>query len=173
MKIIEAEKEFNPEDMHLSLMLYGYYCYHDERLKSIVPLDIKWNNAPNTIGLYGTSVCSLASKILKDTQLPRYKVYYPDLNIIRSTSYYNIEEGANTWHTDKHEKITIQALCYQTNFDITDGGSLQIKSFDGEEVHYYPKNGDVVLINHAAEIIHRVDTILTNKKRIVINMVMR
>jgi len=173
MKIIEANKEFNSDDMHLSLMLYGYYCYHDERLKDIVPSNIKWNQTTNTVGLYGTSLCLSASKILKDTQLPRYEVYYPNLKIMRSICYYGIDDNGNNWHTDKKENITIQALCYQSDLDIGDGGSLQIKSFDGEEKHYYPKNGNVVLMNHSSELIHRVDEINTDKKRIVINMVMQ
>ena len=174
MRIIEAHKEFNSEDMHLGLLLYGYYCYHDERLKDIVPSDIEWNYTRNITETYNTSLCPSATKILKDTQLPRYKVYYPNLKIASSICFYGIDKNANDWHCDNSENIKIQALCYQVNFDITDGGSLQIKTFDGEEVQYYPKNGDVVLMNHhSSELIHRVDEIKTDKKRIVINMVMQ
>ena len=173
MRIIEANKEFNSEDMHLGLMLYGYYCYHDNRLEDIVPSDIEWKHTQNTIQPYGTSLCPSATKILNDTQLPRYKVYYPDLQIKHSICFYGIDKNANDWHCDNLENIKIQAICYQTNFDIMDGGSLQIKSFDGEEIHYYPKNGDVVLMNHhSSELMHKVGKILTDKDRIVINMVM-
>jgi hypothetical protein len=172
MQIIEANKEFNSEDMHLGLMLYGYYCYHDENLKNIVPENIEWNDEPSIFGTYGTAICDSASKILKETQFEKYKEYYPDLKLVSSSAYYNVDDGAGFWHTDARENMTIHAVCYQTDFRITDGGSLQIKCYDGIERHYYPKNGDVVIMNHSTELEHKVDKILTDKKRVAVNMLM-
>lgn len=173
MQIIEANTEFKSADMHLDLMIYGFYCYHDTILESIVPENIEWEHTVNRVGPYAATICPSASKILEETQLHKYKDYYPDLKVIRTITYYNVDDGAEVWHTDKRENITIQAICYQTNFYTEDGGSLQIKCYDGIERHYYPKNGDVILMNHATDIEHRVDTILTDKKRIAINMVMQ
>ena len=172
MQIIESNKNFNADDMHLSLMLYGYYCYHDSVLKDIVPNNIQWKHKPSEFGPYGVTICESASKILKETQLHKYKEYYPDLKVASSTAYYNVDNGVGVWHTDKREKLTIQAMCYQTDFDVTDGGSLQIKCYDGIERHYYPKNGDVVLMNHVTETTHKIDKILTDKKRVVVIMEM-
>ena len=47
MEIIKANSEFNLEDMHSSLMLYGYYCYHDSRLEGIVPEDLHFDYVPS------------------------------------------------------------------------------------------------------------------------------
>jgi hypothetical protein len=172
MQIIEANNIFNAEEMHFGLMVYGFYCYHDKILESIVPKNIKWKHEPNEIGPYGVANCFPATEILK-TQLEKYKIIYPNLKFIYSNAYYNIDTGVNVWHTDKRENITLQVMCYQSDFDIEDGGSLQIKCYDGIERHYYPKNGDVVIMNHVKETEHKIDKILTDKKRIVINMVMR
>jgi hypothetical protein len=173
MLIIEANKEFNSADMHLELMIYGVYCYHDTILENIIPENIEWKHTVNRVGPYAVTDCPSASKILKDTQLHKYREYFPDLEFINSSTYYNVDNGVNIWHTDKRENIKIQAICYQTNFYTEDGGSLQIKCYDGIERHYYPKNGDVILMNHATDLVHRIDTILTDKKRIAINMVMQ
>lgn len=173
MQIIKASEQFDANEMHLSLLLYGFYCYHDSILESIVPEDISWNESPSVFGGYGTAFCESASKVLAETQLPKYSQYFPDLKVARSIAYYGIDNGVGIWHTDHREGLRIQAMCYQTDFDISDGGSLQIKCYDDVERHYYPKNGDVVLMNHTIETTHKIDTILTDKKRVVINLVMQ
>ena len=173
MQLIKAEEQFNADEMHTSLLLYGFYCYHDPVLKNIVPEDIEWEYSDSVFGLYGTAFCPAASNILIDTQLPKYKTYYPDIEVVRSIAYLNIDNGVGVWHNDNREDLVIQAMCYQSDFSESDGGSLQIKCYDGIERHYYPKNGDVVVMNHATETTHKIDKILTDKKRIVVNMVMK
>lgn len=173
MEIIKASSEFNLEDMHSSLMLYGYYCYHDSRLEGIVPEDLHFEYVPSVFGQYGTSICEEATKVLVQTQLARYSECFPELKVIRSLVYSGIDNGVGVWHTDHRENLRLQAMCYQSDLFEADGGSLQIKCYDGVERHYYPKNGDIVLTNHSPDVVHKIDTILTDKKRIVINMVMQ
>lgn len=173
IEIVQSDEIFNEENMHLSLLLYGFYCYHDEQLKDIVPKNIEWSFSPSIFGKYAQGICEEASKILEETQFHKYKIFSPDLKIIRSNVYLNIENGVGVWHNDDRENLTMQALCYQTDFDEKDGGSLQVRCHDGIERHYYPKNGDIVLLNHKKTLWHKIDAIKTDKERIVINLVMR
>lgn len=169
MELIKANAEFNLEQMHEDLMVYGYYCYHDDALINIVDKsDVKWEEELNG---YGISKCDSATKRFEETQLHKFSELYPNLKLIRSVIYYGIDKGVGVWHTDAREHLSIQAMCYQEDFDIDEGGSLQIQCYDGVERHYYPKNGDVVIMNHTTDTVHKIDTILTNKKRVVLNMV--
>jgi len=169
MELIIADLNFDLQKMHEYLLIYGYYCYHDDDLRNIVSKEsIVWEDEING---YASAECSSSTKYFVDTQVKKFKELYPNLKLITSGIYYGIEEGVGVWHTDSREKMTIQALCYQEDFQIDEGGSLQIKCYDGIERHYYPKNGDVMIINHAIDITHKIDIILVNKKRIVLNMV--
>ena len=172
MEIVKSSK-FNSDDMHFNLMMYGFYCYHDSRLKDILPANIKWETCINEFGDYGAIDCKVAESILVNTQLPLYKEYYPDIKVIKTVAYYGIDTGVGIWHNDKREGLTIQTLCYQSDFEPEDGGSLRIKCYDGIERWYYPKNGDIILMNHMTETVHMIDKILTDKKRYVISMEMR
>jgi uncharacterized lipoprotein YehR (DUF1307 family) len=168
MELIKGNTEFNLEKMHEGLMVYGYYCYHDDKLMNIVnKTNVQWDDK------FGIRTCESATIVFKETQLHKFRELYPNLKLIRSTILYGIDKGADRWHTDAMEKLTIQALCYQEDFQVWDGGSLQIQCYDGIERQYYPKNGDVVIMNHTTDTVHRVDTILTDKKRVVLSMVFR
>lgn len=169
MELIKANTEFNLEQMHEDLMVYGYYCYHDDVLMNIVDKsNVQWEDESNG---YGISKCEEATKVFEQTQLHKFSELYPNLKLIRSVIYYGIDKGVGVWHTDAREHLSIQAMCYQEDFDIDEGGSLQIQCYDGVERHYYPKNGDVVIMNHTTDTVHKIDTILTDKKRVVLNMV--
>jgi hypothetical protein len=169
MELITAESEFNLEKMHESLMVYGCYCYHDDVLMNIVDkTGVQWEDELNG---YGISKCASATKVFEDTQLHKFSELYPNLKLIRSVIYYGIDKGVGVWHTDAREHLSIQAMCYQEDFELGEGGSLQIQCYDGIERHYYPKNGDVVIMNHETDTVHKIDTILVDKKRLVLNMV--
>lgn len=169
MELIKADPNFDLQKMHEDLMVYGYYCYHDDALVNIVPKDdVIWEDEENG---YGISKCEVATKRFEETQLDKFKDLYPNLKLIRSVIYYGIDKGVGVWHTDAREKLSIQAMCYQEDFELGEGGSLQIKCYDGVERHYYPKNGDVVIMNHETDTVHKIDTILVDKKRVVLNMV--
>ena len=168
MELIKGNNKFNLEKMHEGLMVYGYYCYHDNILMNIVnKTNGQWDNK------FGIRTCESATKVFLETQLHKFSELYPNLKLIRSTILCGIDKGADCWHTDAREKLTIQALCYQEDFEVREGGSLQIQCYDGIERHYYPKNGDVVIMNHTTDTVHRVDTILTNKKRVVLSILFK
>ena len=169
MELIIADCNFDLQKMHEYLLIYGYYCYHDDSLINIVSKkDIIWEDE---IDGYASCECDVYTKFFIETQLNKFKNLYPNLKLTNSCIYYGIEKGAEVWHTDARENIKIQALCYQEDFQIIEGGSLQIQCYDKIERHYYPKNGDVMIINHTTDIKHKVENIVANKKRIVLNMV--
>ena len=169
MELITADFNFDLQKMHECLLVYGYYCYHDDSLINIVSKkDIIWEDE---VDGYASSECDASTKLFIETQLNQFKNLYPNLKLVNSGIYYGIEEGVGVWHTDARENITIQTLCYQEDFQIGEGGSLQIQCYDGIERHYYPRNGDVMIMNHTTDITHKIDKILVNKKRIVLNMV--
>ncbi len=170
---IKAEPSFDVNSMHLSMMLYGFYCYHDSDLESIVPEDIEFDASTTQFGDYGITTCQAATDVLVNTQQWRYEECFGKLSLERSVVYFGIDNGVGVWHTDHRENIKIQAMCYQSDLTETDGGSLRIKCYDGIERWYYPKNGDVVLTNHSPDVVHKIDKLLTDKKRIVINMVLK
>jgi hypothetical protein len=170
---ITAEPSFDANSMHLSMMLYGFYCYHDTVLENIVPKDIVFDTSFTQFGEYGITTCEDATNILIKTQQPKYEECFGKLILDRSVVYFGIDNGVGIWHTDHRENIKIQAMCYQSDLNENDGGSLRMKCYDGVERWYYPKNGDVVLTNHSPDVVHKIDKLLTDKKRIVINMVLK
>jgi len=168
MEIITANKEFNSEEFHISLMTTGVYVFHDPLTKNLVGGDpIIWEeNLPN----YGYTGNNPAIERFKQLQTSKLLEYFPNLFAYDPELYYGIDCGAELWHNDSKENLVIQAIGYQEDLYPEDGGSLMIKCYDGVERWYYPKNGDVLVLNHVPLISHKVEQILTDKKRLALNV---
>lgn len=164
--IITAEDAFSVDEMMTSLMVYGYYCYHDKLLESILPNNLLWVEEQHD---FFVTECVDTVNFLIDQQKKTFEKFYR-LKVLRSGISYGIDKNTDTWHTDNIEDMDMQILCYQTDFNLSDGGELGIKCYDGIERFYVPKNGDLIILNHSNGITHKVFPIKTNKKRIVINV---
>jgi hypothetical protein len=84
-----------------------------------------------------------------------------------------IDHYSDQWHDDAREKMDIQFLCYQTTMTEQEGGALEMQCFDGITRQYFPRVGDVAVINHRNLLVHRVGPIRTNRARIVCNAAYR
>lgn len=167
-EIILASDTFDPQAMYTDLMIYGVYVYHEPLMKGLVDFSLtNWDFIQNPD--YGISSCHNAAYIFRNIQMDQVFPLFPELEPMEPFVYYGIDEGAEKWHNDARERLGIQFLCYQEDFEPNDGGSLRIKCYDGVERWYYPKNGDVVITNHHTDIAHMVEAIYSNKKRIAIN----
>lgn len=163
---ITSNKEFSTDSMLTSLMINGYYCYHDEELKSLLTNNIVWKPArPN----FYVGIDNVAVNTLINRQQKTFKNFFK-LELVSSCISYGIEGNTSSWHCDKIENIDMQILCYQEDFTPIDGGELAILLHDRTEQFYIPKNGDVMILNHSAGVMHKVFPLTTDKKRIVVNV---
>lgn len=161
---IKAELSFSANEMLTSLMLYGYYCYHDNLLMSILPNNLLWEEEqPEFYVAKNNHVTEQVIKIQQDT----FKDFYK-LKPIHAGISHGIDLYTGTWHTDKIEKIDMQIICYQADFGLEDGGELGIRCYDGVTRFYTPNNGDVIVLNHAVGVEHKVFPIKSNKNRSII-----
>ena len=168
MEIITANKEFDEEQMHLDLMLLGVYIFHDPTMESIVdPETIEWEVA---LPHHGIAKNHPAAQFFAESQIPKFANYYSQLTPMEPVLYYGVDDGVGIWHTDAREKLGIQVMCYQEDFTVDDGGSIRVKCYDGVERWYYPKNGDVLVLNHHTDTTHMVEKIMCDKKRIAMNL---
>lgn len=166
---ITANKEFCLQEMHTSLYTRGFYCYHDTILESVIPDTIEWVKEKE--GFYVAKMSNDSSMILEtiaDRLKETLKNYF-NLSLDTMSISQGIDVVTDTWHTDSIEMMGLQCLLYQDNLTESDGGSLGVKCFDSVERHYYPKNGDIMILNHQVGVEHKVFPILSNKKRIVIH----
>lgn len=167
-KFVKAADSFDLSEMHSDLMIYGMHVYHEPLMKDLVDFDsTKWNLVEHQS--YGISSCHSAAEKLKNIQMKQVFPLFPNLIPMQPFVYYGIDEGSRTWHNDSREKLGIQFFCYQEDFEPADGGSLQVRCYDGIERRYYPKNGDIVVMNHHTDIFHMVEQISGSKKRLAIN----
>lgn len=168
MEIVTANKEFNGGEFHVSLMTCGVYIFHDPLTENLVDKEnIVWEEELSHHGYTGNNPA-----IEKFTQLQANKIleYFPNLFVYNPALYYGIDTGAGNWHTDSKENLIIQAIGYQEDLYPEDGGSLRIKCYDSVERWYYPKNGDVLILSHKPHITHMVEKIISDKKRIAMNI---
>jgi hypothetical protein len=163
------DKIFCQNKMCEDFYIKGVYCFHDDRLKSLV-LESNWvkqyDDDTNFFGLIDLNASSISEKIIFDNLS---KVF--DLKVRRTTIFCGIDKISDTWHTDMEEKMFCQTLCYQEDLYQDDGGAIRLKCLDGLERYFYPKNGSVIIINHNNNVEHKVDNILSKVKRIVINSI--
>lgn len=157
---IVAEVNFSVDNMLTSLMLNGYYCYHDAKLKSLLPSTINWTK--DRANFY-IAKDSEVINFVQTQQQHTFPIFY-DLEPLASCISYGIDDYAGNWHDHQ----SMQVLCYQEDSDIEDGGALGITAYDGTEKHYMPKNGDLMIL--AVGVMHKVFPLTTDKKRIVINV---
>lgn len=170
IEIIKSDRKFSKENMLSSMMIYGFYCYHEESLKDLVPKNIEWKESFISYdSFYGVSVCEKSSKKFFEKEFPKYQEIFPNLIFLESTIYCGLDRNVGDWHTD--EDLKMQVLCYQSDLNELDGGELQLKCYDGTERHYYPKNGDIIIMNHMQNLPHKVGKLLSDNKRTVINLV--
>lgn len=168
MEIITANNVFDEDQMHLDLMVLGVYVYHDPQMKGLLANEIlDWEyDEPG----FAVAKSHLAAQVFASAQAPRFANYYGHLEPRNPVIYCGADSGTRVWHTDLKEKISIQAICYQEDFEPSDGGSIRVKCHDGIIRCYYPKNGDVLVLNLKAGTEHIVDPITSDKKRIAINL---
>jgi hypothetical protein len=166
--IIQAADQFNLEDLHVSLLTTGCYVFHDAMLENICQ-DVVWQaESPRFSRGCDTRACDiLQSRVAYHTQ-----DFFP-LELIDSFVASGIDYYTDQWHNDAGEKMDLQFLCYQTTLSTEEGGSLEMQCFDGITRQYFPRVGDVVVINHKDLLVHRVNPIRNGCARIVCGVVYR
>lgn len=166
--IIQAADQFNLEDMQISLLTIGCYVFHDPVLENICE-DVVWQQESQGFnrGHDTRATDLLQSRIAHHTQ-----GFFP-LQLINSYVWSGIDDYSDKWHDDAREKMDIQFLCYQTTLTVEEGGALEMQCFDGITRQYFPRIGDVAVINHRNLLVHRVGKINTDRARIVCNAAYR
>jgi len=166
--IIQAVEQFNLDDLQVDLLTIGCYVFHDPVLENICK-NVTWHEeSPGFCrGINTQATDILQSRIRYHTQ-----DFFP-LELINSYVWSGIDHYSDQWHDDAREKMDIQFLCYQTTMTEQEGGALEMQCFDGITRHYYPRIGDVAVINHRNLLVHRVGPIHTNRERIVCNAAYR
>jgi len=166
--IIGAADQFNLEDLQISLLTTGCYVFHDAMLENICQ-DVKWQQeSPGFYRGCDTRACDiLQSRVAYHT-----KDFF-SLQLINSYVWSGIDHYSDQWHDDAREKMDIQFLCYQTTMTEQEGGALEMQCFDGITRQYFPRVGDVAVINHRNLLVHRVGPIRTDRARIVCNAAYR
>ena len=166
--IIQAVDEFNLEDLQVDLLTIGCYVFHDPVLENICQNVIWQAESPRfSRGTDIKAIEILQSRIAYHTQ-----DFFP-LELINSFVASGIDYYTDQWHDDAREKMDLQFLCYQTTLTMEDGGSLEMQCFDGITRQYFPRIGDVAVINHRNLLVHRVNPINNGCARIVCGVVYR
>lgn len=160
--IIQAVDQFDLNEMQTDLLTIGCYVFHDTDLENICP-NVTWTerhpgycigDSPGTLDLLRDRI----SHYTKDF----YKLEWMFGAIGSGVDFY-----ADQWHDDAREKIDIQFLCYQTTLLPEEGGALEMQCFDGITRQYFPRIGDVAVMNHRNLLVHRVGPLYTKRRRIV------
>lgn len=146
----------------------GVYSFYDANLKSLVTKNnwVQIDSGVNFFGLIDSDAKSKSEEIILKNLSEVF-----NLTIRKTSIFYGIDGYSDVWHTDEEEKMFCQSLCYQEDLLPKDGGILRLKCLDKVERYFHPKNGSVVIINHKNSIEHKVDKIVSDIKRIVINSV--
>lgn len=163
---ILPDSKFNIQKMSEDFFVYGYYCFFDSNLMSLVKKN-NWSRDPDSINFFvleDSNACDIAKTIIHNYICNLFK-----LSVRYTVVFSGIDKTSDEWHTDNLENMFCQSLCYQEDLYEYDGGAIRLKCLDGVERFLYPKNGCVLIINHLASVEHKVDKIISNKKRIVIN----
>lgn len=165
---ITPDMEFNLQKFSEDFFIKGVYCFFDKNLKSLVSKNewVKEYDDVNFWVLRDESASDIAQTIIYQNISQLFNV------TVRNTKIFcGIDKISDTWHTDDREKMFCQSLCYQEDLNSTDGGSIRFKCLDQVERYFTPINGSVIIMNHSNGIEHKVDKIISNKKRIVINCI--
>ncbi len=171
MEIVLANKEFDIDAMHLDLMTIGVYVFHDPEMVGLIdPLTIEWvEEQPHQ----GIGAAHPGAFKFKDAQMKRIGSHFPQFMPCDPILYYGVDDGVGVWHTDAREHLGLQIICYQEDFTPEEGGSIAVRCYDGIERVYYPKNGDVLVLNHQVDTEHMVERVNSIKRRVAINLKLR
>lgn len=169
--MIQAET-FDINKMLENLLVYGFYCFHDKRLENLLDDSTIWELQDRENFYHGIN--KEAVEKCKEIQIELFKDLHRNIKAIdndKTGISSGIDNYTDVWHNDSREQMSIQTLCYQDDLYEGDGGYLELRCYDNIERKYYPKNGDVMIMNHHNGIYHRVELLKTNKRRAVINLI--
>jgi hypothetical protein len=144
--------------MKTNLLTKGYYKTRDEEafqfldinevqwsLNGSIPLQMVVRTPEVELKLYQTQLV-LATKYLKNC-----KADYVDL-------VKGMDDNVYEWHNDfEPNKVNLGILLYYTDIDQDTGGAIQFRKLGSTEVEtVYPKQYDILVINHTEHFEHRV-----------------
>lgn len=144
--------------MKTNLLTKGYYKIHDEEVFKFIDInDIQWSlqgsiplqmvvRTPEVESkLYQTQI------LLGEKYLKTYKSDYVDL-------VKGMDDNVYDWHNDFEPNIVnLGILLYYTDTDEETGGAIQFRKPGSKEVEtIYPKQYDVLIVNHTEQFEHRV-----------------
>jgi hypothetical protein len=144
--------------MKTNLLTKGYHKIRDEEvfkfldinevhwsLEGSIPLQMVVRTPDIEMKLYQTQLI-LATKYLKNC-----KADYVDL--VRG-----MDDNVYDWHNDfEPNKVNLGILLYYTDTDEETGGAIEFRKLGSKEVEtIYPKQYDVLIVNHTENFEHRV-----------------
>lgn len=163
---IISDKFFDSEKFSQDFFIKGVYCFFDDRLESLTKNDnwIKGTDGKNFEHLIDQDACKKFEQIIIE-----HVSMFSELEIKQTKIFSGIDDLAKDWHTDSYEKMFLQALCYQVDFNSNDGGKIRVKCLDDVERYFIPKNGSTLIMNHYSKPLeHKVDEITSIQRRTVI-----
>jgi hypothetical protein len=144
--------------MKTNLLTKGYHKIRDEEmfkfidinevqwsLQGTIPLQMAVRTPELEMKLYQTQL------LLATTYLKTCKADYVDL-------VKGMDDNVYDWHNDfEPHKVNLGILLYYTEIDEETGGAIEFRKLGSTEVEtLYPKQYDILIINHTENFEHRV-----------------
>jgi hypothetical protein len=144
--------------MKTNLLTKGYHKIRDEEMFKFIDInEVQWS-------LQGTISLQMAVRtpelemklyqtqlLLATTYLKTCKADYVDL-------VKGMDDNVYDWHNDfEPHKVNLGILLYYTDIDEETGGAIEFRKLGSTEVEtLYPKQYDILIINHTENFEHRV-----------------
>jgi len=140
----------------------GFVFLRDEDVAGLIDVDsfkLKYNeemlrdNSENDLPSNVKMQMDIVAEHLKTKYLEKM---FDEVNFVKYILWEGVDADTATWHNDGFEGMNAFFLLYFDDQDEETGGEVAFKWGDKEE-SFYPKRGDLILLNQAAGFFHRAD----------------
>lgn len=140
----------------------GFVLLRDENAADLIDVDsfeLKYNeemlrdNSENDLPSNVKKQMDIVAEHIKTKYLDRM---FETANFIKYILWEGVDADTALWHNDGFEGMNAFFLLYFDNQTEESGGVVAFKWEGGEET-FYPKRGDLILLNQAPGFFHRAD----------------
>jgi len=140
----------------------GFVFLRGENVADLIDVDsfkLKYNeemlrdNSKNDLPSNVKMQMDIVAEYLKTKYLDRM---FDEANFVKYILWEGVDADTAMWHNDGFEGMNAFFLLYFDDQDEETGGVVAFKWEGGEET-FYPKRGDLILLNQAAGFFHRAD----------------
>ena len=140
----------------------GFVLFRDEALADMIDVDsftLKYNeemlrdNSKGDLPEHVAHQMDIVSQYLKHEYLSRM---FDKADFVKYILWEGVDADTAAWHNDGFEGMNAFFLLYFDDQDEETGGVVEFKWKDGEE-SFYPKRGDLILLNQQSGFFHRAE----------------